>query len=114
MEFDPAYVVLGAVVTLLVAIVIGGAILATWDRRRQRREEWVQELDELGNRLETMVSEMALLDAQVHQLEEIESLQSKVARLRHENEQLHQGYQELRDQIARIAVLVGRPPSRRG
>jgi hypothetical protein len=51
MEFDPANVLLGAVVILLVTILIGGVFavaFATWGRRTRAGEDWlIRDLDEL-------------------------------------------------------------------
>jgi len=58
MEFDPANVLLGAVVILLVTILIGGVfavVFATWGRRTRAGEDWlIRDLDELHSRLEGM------------------------------------------------------------
>jgi peptidoglycan hydrolase CwlO-like protein len=99
---------LGAVVILLVAILIGVVVAATRDRRTQVSEEWIQDLDELQSRLEAMASEIALLDAQIAQLDEIETLQTEITHLRHENERLQRAGKELLDELARISELLGR------
>ena len=77
MEFDPAIVLFGAVVLLLVAILIG-VLYAARDRRTQVSEEWVQDLDWLHARLEAIALEIALLAAQIRHLEGVEGLQREV------------------------------------
>ena len=105
MEFDPANVLLGAVVVLLVATLLG-VIYAARDRRAAVSEE---ELDDVHDRLEAIGPEIALLAAQTHHLEEVEGLQREVAQLRVENQRLQQEFRRLVDEVARIAELLRRP-----
>ena len=111
MEFDPANVLLGAVVILLVTILIGGVfavVFATWGRRTRAGEDWlIRDLDELHSRLEVIAPEIARLDAQIRHLE---SVQAEVLHLLEENERLQQERNELLDVFARIAELLGRRP----
>ncbi len=111
MEFDPANVLLGAVVILLVTILIGAVfavVFATWGRRTRAGEDWlIRDLDELHSRLEAMAQEIARLDAQISHLE---SVHAEVLHLLEENERLQQERQELLDTFARIAELLGRQP----
>ena len=108
MEFDPANVLLGAVVILLVTILIGGVfavVFATWGRRTRAGEDWlIRDLDELHSRLEVMAPEIARLDAQIRHLE---SVQAEVRHLLEENERLQQERNELLDVFARIADCWG-------
>src|SRR5580704_13665585 len=110
MQFDPAIVLLGAVVILLVAVLIG-VLYATRDRRSQVSEE---DLDELHSRLEALAPEIALLAAQIVHLEEVDRLQREVAHLREENRRLQQEWRKLLDEVARITDLLGRRPPQEG
>ena len=106
MEFDPAIVLLGTVVILLVATFIG-VVYATRDRWTQVSEE---DFDELHSRLEAIAPEIALLAAQIRHLEEVEGLQREITHLREENERLQQEYGKLLHEVARIAELPqGKP-----
>lgn len=107
MEFDLANVLLGAVVILLMAILLG-VIYAARDGRAQVSDE---ELDDLHDRLKAIGPEIALLAAQIHHLEEVEGLQREVAQLRVENQRLQHEYRRLADEVARIAELLRRPHS---
>jgi cell division protein FtsB len=49
-----------------------------------------------------------LLDAQIAQLDEIETLQTEITHLRHENERLQRAGKESLDELARISELLGR------
>ena len=109
MEFDPAIVLFGAVVLLLVAILIG-ALYAARDRRTQVSEEWVQDLDWLHARLEAIALEIALLAAQIRHLEGVEGLQREVTYLREENKRLQEEWRKLLGEVARITELLGRQP----
>jgi len=109
MEFDPAIVLFGAVVLLLVAILIG-VLYAARDRRTQVSEEWVQDLDKLHARLEAIALEIALLAAQIRHLEGVEGLQREVTYLREENERLQEEWRKLLGEVARITELLGRQP----
>lgn len=109
MEFDPAIVLLGAVVLLLVAILIG-VLYAARDRRTQVSEEWVQDLDKLHARLEAIALEIALLAAQIRHLEGVEGLQREVTYLREENKRLQEEWRKLLGEVARITELLGRQP----
>jgi predicted nuclease with TOPRIM domain len=104
MEFDPAIVLLGAVVVLLVAIFIG-VLCATRDRRTQVGAE---AFDELHRRLEAIAPEIEVLAAQIRHLEEVEGLQREITHLREENQRLQHEWRKLLDEVARIAVLFGR------
>jgi predicted nuclease with TOPRIM domain len=105
MEFDPANVLLGAVVILLVAILLG-VVYAARDRRAHVSEE---DLDDVHDHLEAIGPEIALLAARIHHLEEVEGLQREAAQLRVENQRLQQEYERLADEIARIAELLRGP-----
>ena len=105
MEFDPANVLLGAVV-LLLGVILLGVIYAARDRRAPVSEE---ELNDVHDRLETIGPEIALLAAQIHHLEEVEGLQREVAQLRIENQRLQQEYRRLVDEVSRIAQLLRKP-----
>jgi cell division protein FtsB len=109
MEFDPAIVLFGAVVLLLVAILIG-VLYAARDRRTQVSEEWVQDLDKLHARLEAIAVEVALLAAQIRHLEGVEGLQREVTYLREENKRLQEEWRKLLGEVARITELLGRQP----
>jgi peptidoglycan hydrolase CwlO-like protein len=109
MEFDPAIVLFGAVVLLLVAILIG-VLYAARDRRTQVSEEWVQDLDKLDARLEAIAVEVALLAAQIRHLEGVEGLQREVTYLREENKRLQEEWRKLLGEVARITELLGRQP----
>ena len=109
MEFDPAIVLFGAVVLLLVAILIG-VLYAARDRRTQVSEEWVQDLDKLHARLEAIALEIALLAAQIRHLEEVEGFQREVTHLREENKRLQEEWTTLLDEVARITELLARQP----
>ena len=109
MEFDPAIVLFGAVVLLLVAILIG-VLYAARDRRTQVSEEWVQDLDKLDARLEAIAVEVALLAAQIRHLEGVEGLQREVTYLREENKRLQEEWRKLLGEVARITERLGRQP----
>jgi peptidoglycan hydrolase CwlO-like protein len=109
MEFDPAIVLFGAVVLVLVAILIG-VLYAARDRRTQVSEEWVQDLDKLDARLEAIAVEVALLAAQIRHLEGVEGLQREVTYLREENKRLQEEWRKLLGEVARITELLGRQP----
>jgi len=109
MEFDPAIVLFGAVVLVLVAILIG-VLYAARDRRTQVSEEWVQDLDKLDARLEAIAVEVALLAAQIRHLEGVEGLQREVTYLREENKRLQEEWRKLLGEVARITERLGRQP----
>ena len=109
MQFDPAIVLFGAVVTLLVAILIG-VLYAALDRRTPVSEKSVQDLDKLHARLEAIALEIALLAAQIRHLEEVEGFQREVTRLREENKRLQEEWRTLLDEVARITELLARQP----
>ena len=109
MEFDPAIVLFGAVVLVLVAILIG-VLYAARDRRTQVSEEWVQDLDKLDARLEAIAVEVAQLAAQIRHLEGVEGLQREVTYLREENKRLQEEWRKLLGEVARITELLGRQP----
>ncbi len=110
MEFDPANVLLGAVVILLVTILIGAVfavVFATWGRRTRAGEDWlIRDLDELHSRLEVMAQDIARLDAQIRHLELV---QAEGLQLLEENERLQRAGKEWLDELARIiSELLGR------
>ena len=109
MQFDPAIVLFGAVVILLVAILIG-VFYAARDRRTQVSEESVQDLEKLHGRLEAIALEIALLAAQIRHLEEVEGFQREVTHLREENKRLQEEWRTLLDEVARITELLARQP----
>jgi len=100
MEFDPAIVLLGAVVVLLVAIFIG-VLCATRDRRTQVGAE---AFDELHRRLEAIAPEIEVLAAQIRHLEEVEGLQREITHLREENQRLQHEWRKLLDEVAHVLL----------
>ncbi len=133
MVLDPVMLLLGGLVVLLIAIVLG-VVFAT--RAQRRREQvgkgrpitpespqdiarWVEEgrelfhlwqerierLDELQSRLAAMAQEIGQLRAQVGRIDE---LQAEITRLGQETEALRAERDQLRSVLARIAELVQR------
>jgi hypothetical protein len=78
MEFDPAIVLLGAVILLLAAILIGVIVTATWPWGQSESEQRIQDLDDFGGCVAAMGQEIATFTAEIgHLYEEIERLQDE-------------------------------------
>lgn len=87
MESDPAIVLLGGVVVLLVAILLG-VVLAARDRSEPGTDGWTDELDELHGRLATITQELATLRVEIGHLEDLADLGEDDQRLREEDAKL--------------------------
>jgi cell division protein FtsB len=101
MEFDPAIVLLGTVVLLLIAILVG-VVYAARDGTQAG-----EEVDELLNRLETIAPGIA---DQIRHREEVERLRREIRQLREENERLRHDWRRLLQGLARITELLRRQP----
>ena len=108
MESDPAIVLLGAVVALLVANLVAVLYLVAGKGRTSADKESPNESNELDARLATMAQEIALLDTEIRHLGDLAAIDAEVARLEQASERLTAERADLLELLAHISEALER------